>query len=121
MTDIFDNKILCKRCGREMKKSKIIKNGFLLRVLVCDKCGEKIVHPTDEAEYHRFLNLRNKKFNVKMRLVGNSYTVSIPREIVLFMQEQEKMFKDFDNMVKLCFEQMGKLSLNFRGEENRNE
>ena len=45
-----------------------------------------------------------------MRLVGNSYTVSIPKEIVLFMSEQERII---DNMVKLCFEKMGRLSLNF--------
>ena len=49
-----------------------------------------------------------------MRLVGNSYAVSIPKEIVLFMREQEKMMND---MVRLCFEDMGKLSLNFSEEE----
>ena len=50
-----------------------------------------------------------------MRLVGNSYAVSIPKEIVSFMGEQEKTLND---MVKLCFEEMGKLSLDF-GEVRR--
>jgi len=45
-----------------------------------------------------------------MRLVGNSYAVSIPKQIVSFMSEQEKIM---DNMVRLCFEDMGRLSLNF--------
>ncbi len=45
-----------------------------------------------------------------MRMVGNSYAVSIPREIVDFMQEQENMM---NNMVKLCFEEAGKISLGF--------
>ena len=45
-----------------------------------------------------------------MRIVGNSYAVSIPKEIVSFMQEKEKVFND---MVKLCFEESGKLSLTF--------
>jgi hypothetical protein len=45
-----------------------------------------------------------------MRIVGNSYTVSIPKEIVSFMMAQEKMM---DDMVKLCFEETGRLSLNF--------
>ena len=45
-----------------------------------------------------------------MRLVGNSYAVSIPKEIVLFMRHQEKAMND---MVKLCFEDFGRLSLNF--------
>jgi len=93
-----------------MQKAKVAKNGFLFRAVVCEKCNEKIIHPVDEQEYNRFINLKNKDFRVKMRLVGNSYAVSIPKEIVLFMREQEKIM---DDMVKLCFEDFGKLSLNF--------
>lgn len=110
MTDIFDNKILCKNCNQVMDMVKVSKNGYLLRVVACEDCGEKIVHPVDEQNYHKFINLRNKEFNVKMRLVGNSYTVSIPKEIVSFMNTQEKIMND---MVKLCFEEVGRLSLNF--------
>jgi hypothetical protein len=51
-----------------------------------------------------------------MRLVGNSYAVSIPKEIVSFMKEQEKIMND---MVRLCFEDIGKLSLNFGEEINK--
>lgn len=110
MTDIFDNQILCKNCKKEMKKAQVVKNGFVLRAVVCDKCGSKALHPVDEAEYDKFVNLKNREFRVKMRLVGNSYAVSIPREIVNFMQEQEKMMND---MVRLCFEESGRLSLSF--------
>ena len=113
-TDIFDNTILCRKCNTKMQKAQLLKNGFAFRALVCPKCGEKIIHPSDEAEYERFTNLKNKEFHVKMRLVGNSYAVSIPKEIVSFMREQEKIMND---MVRLCFEDMGKLSLNFRDEE----
>jgi len=109
-TDIFDNTILCKNCNSKMQKAQIVKNGFLFRAMICPKCGEKVIHPADEAEYDKFINLKNKEFHVKMRLVGNSYAVSIPKEIVLFMREQEKIMND---MVRLCFEDMGKLSLNF--------
>jgi hypothetical protein len=116
MNDIFDNTILCSKCNKPMQRMDILKNGFLLRAVVC-KCGEKIIHPNDEQEYNRFINLKNKEFRVKMRLVGNSYAISIPKEIVSFMKEQEEMM---DDMVKLCFEQMGRLSLNFKdiSEEN---
>ena len=93
-----------------MQKAKILKNGFLFRAVICPKCNDKIIHPVDEQEYNKFINLKNKEFRVKMRLVGNSYAVSIPKEIVLFMREQEKIM---DEMVKLCFEDFGKLSLNF--------
>lgn len=110
MEDVFDNKILCKQCDSQMKKGRINKEGFDIRAMVCPKCGHEIIHPEDKDQYHRFKNLRNKEFKVKMRLVGNSYAVSIPKEIIQFMNEQEKMF---DDMVRLCFEDFGKLSLNF--------
>ena len=93
-----------------MQKAKLVKNGYIFRIMVCPKCNDKIIHPVDEQEYNKFINLKNKDFRVKMRLVGNSYAVSIPKEIVLFMREQEKIM---DEMVKLCFEDFGKLSLNF--------
>ena len=112
MTDIFDQKILCGKCNSKMEKSEISKNGFIFRTMLCPnkKCSEKIIHPADESEYNKFINLRNKEFKVKMRLVGNSYAVSIPMEIVNFMNEQQKKMNE---MVKLSFENMGRLSLNF--------
>lgn len=116
MTDIFDNTIFCKQCNSEMEETKIAKNGFLLRAVICKDCKEKIIHPLDEHNYNKFINLKNKKFNVKMRLVGNSYAVSIPKEIVSFMNSPRKMM---DDMVRLCFEEMGKLSLSFNEIERR--
>ena len=93
-----------------MQKSTISKNGFILRTMVCPKCNNTIIHPLDKKEYDKFINLKNKEFKVKMRIVGNSYTVSIPKEIVLFMKEQERIM---NQVVKLCFEDFGRLSLNF--------
>lgn len=110
MVDIFDNTILCNKCNTRMKKADVVKHGFVFRAVVCPKCEEKIIHPVDEQRYNRFKNLKNKEFRVKMRLVGNSYAVSIPKEIVSFMNQQEKAMND---MVRLCFEEMGRLSLNF--------
>lgn len=101
-----------------MQKTEIDRNGFVLRALVCPECGEKIIHPTDKAEYDKFVDLKNKEFKVKMRMVGNSYAVSIPMEIVSFMKEQEKIMND---MVRLCFEESGRLSLNFGNEEQKIE
>jgi len=118
MSDIFDQKILCKNCNREMKKAKLIRNNFNMRALLCEKCGNKIIHPHDEQEYNNFINLKNKVFRVKMRIVGNSYAVSIPKEIVEFIKEQERVV---DNMVRLCFNDAKKISLMFgegKGEED---
>jgi len=110
MTDIFNNTILCGNCNSKMDKVQFMRNGFILRALDCPKCHSKIVHPKDEQEYNDFLDLKKKEFNVKMRFVGNSYTVSIPKEIVNFMREQERML---DDMVRLCFNDSHSLSLNF--------
>ena len=93
-----------------MKKAKIVKNGFVFRAVVCQDCDEKIIHTLDQEKLDKFKELKNKQFSVKMRLVGNSYAVSIPREIVNFMKQQEKVM---DDMVRLCFEDLGRVSLNF--------
>jgi uncharacterized paraquat-inducible protein A len=117
MTDIFDNTILCKKCDTKMEKANLSRRGFFFRAVICPNCHEKILHPMDEQRYNKFITLKNKEFSVKMRLVGNSYAVSIPREIVSFMENQENVI---DEMVKLCFEEVGRVSLNF-GRENENE
>jgi hypothetical protein len=96
-----------------MKPGLVNKNGFNLRAIKCEKCCETLVHPVDKREYDEFMRLKQKEFNVKMRMVGNSYAVSIPREIVDFMHDQENMM---NNMVKLCFEEAGRISLMFNNE-----
>jgi len=110
MTDIFNQTILCKDCGKKMEKIAVEKSGFQLRAVECPKCKQKIIHPADIREYEDFQNLKRKHYKVKLRFVGNSYAVSIPKEIIDFMGEQEKQMKQ---MVDLCFEEMGRLSLNF--------
>ena len=110
MTDIFDNTILCNKCNEKMKPAQVTKNGFVLRAVICPDCKSLIIHPNDEQEYNKFIELKNRDFRVKMRVVGNSYTVSIPKEIVSFIREQEKII---DDMVRLCFEDFVRLSLNF--------
>ena len=110
MEDIFDHIILCSRCNKKMKPTLLTRNGFNLRTVKCGNCGKSVIHPEDKKEYEEFVRLKQKEYNVKMRMVGNSYAVSIPREIVDFMQEQENLM---NNMVRLCFEEVGKISLDF--------
>jgi len=116
MGDIFDNTILCSKCNKKMKPNLITRNGFNLRTVKCENCGKSVIHPEDKREYEEFIRLKQKEYNVKMRMVGNSYAVSIPREIVDFMQEQESMM---NNMVKLCFEEAGRISLDFDSNNSR--
>ena len=118
MADIFNETISCKECKTEMKHIIVNKNSFELRAIQCPKCKKQIVHPADINGLENFKNLKGKTYNVKLRLVGNSHAVSIPKEIVEFMHQQERMM---DDMVHLCFEDMHKLSLNFGREEDKNE
>ena len=121
VSDFFDEIITCKDCGKKMSKTLIIKNGFKIRTLQCKKCNKKIYHPADIEEYKRFLKLKQQPFNVKLRIVGNSYTVSIPREIINFQEQfHQEMKKEMENMnkiVRLCLEEPGRLSLLFREKE----
>lgn len=110
MVDIFDNAIFCKNCNLRMIPENITKNRFILRAVKCPSCVNKIVHPDDLREYENFLNIRKKSFKVKLRFVGNSYAVSIPREIIDFMNEQDKKMKE---MVDLSLEEFGRISLSF--------
>lgn len=111
MSDIFDNTILCKDCNKKMSPATANKNGFSFRVVRCEVCKNQIVHPKDLKDYEDFQNLRKKDFKVKLRYIGNSYAISIPREIIDYMGEQEKQM---DNNVKLCMEEVGRLSLYFK-------
>ena len=117
MTDIFDNPILCRNCKVEMQKTIVKKNGFELRAIECPRCHEQIIHPADINASEQYKDLKEKTFSVKLRMVGNSHAISIPKEIVEFMGEVQKMHsdmkKEMDNMVRLCFEDFGNLRINF--------
>lgn len=110
MEDIFNNTILCNQCEEKTSDITVFKDGFNLRAKKCPSCGKIIYHPLDLEEYNNFNKLKNKQFQVKLRIVGNSYTVSIPKEIIEF---HEELNKEMDKLIKLSLEEPGKLSLFF--------
>ena len=133
--DLFENTVLCKNCGKKMKPVVLDKEGFRIRALRCPSCSNQILHPTDVEEYRKFKELRGRHFQVKLRLVGNSYTVSIPREIVNFMKEENeeakqedihskmrehmaKQMQEMQQFVTLAMEEANKLSLMFTDNES---
>ena len=117
MTDIFDTTILCKKCNVRMQPSVVNRNGLELRAVKCPKCGDVIVHPADLNGMENFKDLKDKTFNVKLRVVGNSHAVSIPKEIIDFMENHNKsMRRQMDDMVRMCFEDFDTLSLRFGDE-----
>ena len=125
--DLFENIVLCKNCGKKMKPAFVEKEGFRIRALICPSCSNKILHPVDLEEFNKFNSLKNRQFQVKLRLVGNSYTVSIPREIVNFMREEEhdenihnkiqdhmhKQMQVMEQMVTMAMEEANKIGLSF--------
>ena len=118
MVDIFDQKVLCRKCDKEMGRSVVNKAGMELRALKCSKCGETIIHPADSNAMEHFKDLKGKNFHVKMRVVGNSHAISIPKEIVNFINEMHRdMDREMDR-VRLCFEDLGKLSVHFDEQED---
>lgn len=122
MTDIFDTKILCKNCNKEMKQTIVERDGAELRAVRCSDCGDVIIHPADLNSFEHFKDLKGKTFNVKLRVVGNSHAISIPKEIINFMNEMNRVHSDarreMDDMVRLCFEDFRRLSVVFGDFDN---
>lgn len=121
MTDIFDTKIVCKKCDKEMQPTVIHRAGMDLRAVECQHCGDKIIHPQDLNALQQFNTLRGKTFVVKLRMVGNSHAISIPKEIIDFVNDQQRkmntMKRQMDEMVRLCFEDFDTLRVRFGDEE----
>lgn len=120
MTDVFDTKIVCRKCNHEMQPATIHKNGIELRAVECSNCGDKIIHPQDLNSLEHFNDLKGKTFVVKLRMVGNSHAISIPKEIIDFVNEQQRrvhnMRRQMDEMVRLCFEDFDTLKVRFGDE-----
>ncbi len=76
--------MFCKICNETTFKSNITREGFKIRTWECPKCGKIWHHPLDTNDYLQFNKLRNKEFKIKLRKVGNSYTATIPNEIIEF-------------------------------------
>ncbi len=112
MQDIFDQRVLCSDCGIDTRKNYVIKDGFELRILECPRCSKVIYHPGDLKEYEDFKVLKARDFNVKLRMVGNSFCVSIPKELIDFHREFERELND---LVKLNLDGPGKISMFFIG------
>ncbi len=106
MKDLFDHKILCNRCDILTHKKILLKDGFELRALECPTCKELTFHPGDLKEYEDFKQLYQRPFDVKLRLVGNSFCVSIPKEIIDFHKDFEK---EMDQLVRLHLEGPGRI------------
>ncbi len=111
--NIFETTVLCPKCKKEMQKEIIVKDNFEIKSLVCPKCKERWVDPEDKKEYEDFKKLKEKDFKVKLRMVGNSYAVSIPKEIIEYTEIRKEgrivnMHVDGPQQVKISFSKITK-------------
>ncbi|MEK6956108.1 MAG: hypothetical protein AABW52_05590 [Nanoarchaeota archaeon] len=104
--DIFEHTVLCNKCNSKTKKNNALLEGFQVRTLECNKCSEVIYHPGDLKEFENFKSLKSRDFDVKLRMVGNSFCISIPKELIDFHKQGEK---EFNNIMKLNLESPGKI------------
>lgn len=105
--DAFNNIILCNGCETKMDKGTVLKEGFRIRTLKCPNCNEISYHPLDIKEYNDFQRLKQKVFNVKLRLVGHSFCVSIPKEILEFAEIEKEMNK----IIRMSLDEPNKLTI----------
>jgi len=110
MEDIFENTVLCNNCNSKTDRLITIKDNFKLRKWLCKTCNKEWYHPGDLQEYNEFKKLKERKFQVKLRRVGNSHTISIPKEIIQFEEEFEKAINE---LLDLSLEEPRKLSIYF--------
>ena len=110
MQDVFEAIVLCEGCNEKTIKDQLVKDGFEIRFWECPKCNKQWYHPADMEEYKNFEKIKNKRYEVKLRYIGNSYAISIPREIIDF---EEEMQKELSEMIQLSLEEPEKLSIYF--------
>ncbi|MEK6907463.1 MAG: hypothetical protein AABW45_02950 [Nanoarchaeota archaeon] len=108
MADLFETTVVCDKCNKKTNKQQLVKNGFRIRAWECPNCGKIWEHPADKQAQDDFQKLKEKEFQVKLRMVGNSYTVSIPREIIEF---EEEFNRELNELISLSMEEPGKISL----------
>ncbi|MBN2421576.1 hypothetical protein JXB27_04830 [Candidatus Woesearchaeota archaeon] len=93
MMDLLDNTdVLCKKCKVPMERGSAVKEGFKLRAFRCPKCKTQYYHPSDLEKYSQYKAIKEREFNMKLRMIGNSFCISIPREIIKFAHVEENSF-----------------------------
>ncbi len=108
MRDVYDTIVNCDECTKPTEKCESIKDGFMIRCWRCNNCRKQWLHPGDLEEYKRFIELKRKDFEVKLRQVGNSWSVSIPKEIIRFEEVSQT------KVIRMSLDEPGKLSIFFQ-------
>lgn len=108
MRDVYETTVICDECSKPTQKCETSKDGFTMRCWRCENCKKQWLHPGDLEEYKHFIELKRKEFEVKLRQVGNSWSVSIPKEIIRFEEVHET------KIIRMSMDEPGKLSIFFQ-------
>lgn len=106
--DIYETTVMCDQCHKATEKSETEKDGFRIRCWQCINCRKQWLHPGDLEAYKEFIELKRKEFEVKLRQVGNSWSVSIPKEIIRFEEVSQT------KVIRMSLDEPGKLSIFFQ-------
>ncbi len=115
MEDIFSATILCTECNQPTQRKIEQKDGFELRSAQCKRCNKVFYHPVDLQRFQKFKNLKEKEFTVKLRMVGNSHCISIPKEVLLFRQLEQQL----DQLVNLSLQGPDQMIITFKKIQKR--
>lgn len=110
MEDIFNATILCTQCNQPTERLMQVQDGFELRSAYCKRCQKTFYHPLDLERFKKFTQLKEKEFTVKLRMVGNSHCISIPREVLLFRELEQHL----DQLVNLSLQGPDKMMITFK-------
>jgi hypothetical protein len=84
-------------CGGKAKEISSEFHGFKARGWKCTKCGEEFLDPKDIEPILMLNKLqREGRLSFKVRRVGNSLSVTIPKEVVGFLGLSEKKEVKFE-------------------------
>ncbi len=108
MKDLAETSIVCKKCRKETTQGYTTRDGVKIRIWQCSGCHEAWYHPGDMEEYKQFLALKKREFEVKLRQVGNSWAVSIPKEIIRFEAVEHT------EVIRMSLDEPGKIVLSFK-------
>ncbi|MBI4919327.1 hypothetical protein HY837_05310 [archaeon] len=86
MRDIWEENLLCTSCNSKTEKIVLSKDNFNIRTWKCKSCKKSWPHPLDYKKFEGWKEIKDQRFNVKIREVGNSAVVSLPREILSFKE-----------------------------------
>ncbi|MBI4171022.1 MAG: hypothetical protein HY514_04955 [Candidatus Aenigmarchaeota archaeon] len=68
-------------CGGMAGRSTVKYKDYEVRGWVCKKCKKEYIHPEDSLKISRFEALKKSRVRVKIRTVGQSLVITLPKEI----------------------------------------